>query len=430
MKKIFATVMLFITALCFSGRASATLELEITGGQDIGYPIAVSDFAAAANPQLARDLAAVVRNELMFSGKFSPLAPGRMPQQAADKSQLKAELWRDLVNSVAVGKLEEAGDKYRLTYQLVEVAGGEVLVSKAITFSRNQLRTAAHTVSNQIYEAIIHERGAFLTKISYVSVKHGQQYPYQLVVADYDGYNEQVILRSREPVMSPSWDPKDSRIAYVSFESKHPAIYIQNYRTKQRIKVAQFNGINGNPVFSPDGTRLAMVLSKDGNPEIYVLDIASKTLKRITNNRVIDTEPSWDPSGNFIYFSSERGGRPQIYRVDVNNPSSVARVTWDNISNLDPAVAPDGRSIAFITRIDNSYRVARQELDTKYMMVLTNNKFDESPCFAPNGSMIIYATMVRGKKSLALVSSDGRFQANLPSTSGAISAPSWSPFFN
>jgi TolB protein len=173
-----------------------------------------------------------------------------------------------------------------------------------------------------------------------------------------------------------------------------------------------------------------MVLSKDGNPEIYVLDIASKTLKRITNNRVIDTEPSWDPSGNFIYFSSERGGRPQIYRVDVNNPSSVARVTWDNISNLDPAVAPDGRSIAFITRIDNSYRVARQELDTKYMMVLTNNKFDESPCFAPNGSMIIYATMVRGKKSLALVSSDGRFQANLPSTSGAISAPSWSPFFN
>ena len=261
-------------------------------------------------------------------------------------------------------------------------------------------------------------------------MKHGQQYPYQLVVADYDGYNEQVILRSREPVMSPSWDPKDSRIAYVSFESKHPAIYIQNYRTKQRIKVAQFNGINGNPVFSPDGTRLAMVLSKDGNPEIYVLDIASKTLKRITNNRVIDTEPSWDPSGNFIYFSSERGGRPQIYRVDVNNPSSVARVTWDNISNLDPAVAPDGRSIAFITRIDNSYRVARQELDTKYMMVLTNNKFDESPCFAPNGSMIIYATMVRGKKSLALVSSDGRFQANLPSTSGAISAPSWSPFFN
>ena len=389
MKKIFATVMLFITALCFSGRASATLELEITGGQDIGYPIAVSDFAAAANPQLAKDLAAVVRNDLMFSGKFSPLAPGRMPQQAADKSQLKAELWRDLVNSVAVGKLEEAGDKYRLTYQLVEVAGGEVLVSKAITFSRNQLRTAAHTVSNQIYEAIIHERGAFLTKISYVSVKHGQQYPYQLVVADYDGYNEQVILRSREPVMSPSWDPKDSRI-----------------------------------------TRLAMVLSKDGNPEIYVLDIASKTLKRITNNRVIDTEPSWDPSGNFIYFSSERGGRPQIYRVDVNNPSSVARVTWDNISNLDPAVAPDGRSIAFITRIDNSYRVARQELDTKYMMVLTNNKFDESPCFAPNGSMIIYATMVRGKKSLALVSSDGRFQANLPSTSGAISAPSWSPFFN
>ena len=428
MKKLIITIMLFFTVYCFN-TAYAALELEIVGGQDIGYPIAVSDFASQTNPQVAKDLSAIVRNDLMFSGKFSPLSPSRMPQQASDRNQLKLDLWRELVNAVAVGNLETVGDKFKLTVQLVEVAGGDVIISKAITFGRSQLRTAAHTVSNQIYEAIIHERGAFLTKIAYVSVKHGQQYPYQLVVADYDGYNEQVILRSREPIMSPTWDPKDTRIAYVSFESRHPAIFIQNYKTKQRIKVAQFNGINGSPVFSPDGSRMAMVLSKDGNPEIYVLDIAAKTLHRITNNRVIDTEPSWDPSGNYLYFTSERGGRPQIYRVSVNNPNDVTRVTWDNVANLDPVVAPNGRSIAFVSRVDNSYRIATQDLDTKYMMVLTNNKFDESPSFAPNGSMIIYATMVRGKKSLALVSADGRFKANLPSSSGAVSAPAWSPFF-
>lgn len=429
MKRLLGTIIFLFSIFCFNP-AFATLELEIVGGQDIGYPIGISDFASSSNPQLAKDLAAIIRNDLMFSGKFSPLAVNKMPQQVADRSQLKLPLWADLANSVAVGNLETVDEKFKLNLQLVEIASGDVLLSKAISFNRAQLRTAAHTVSNQIYEAIIHERGAFLTKIAYVSVKHGQQYPFQLVVADYDGYNEKVILRSKEPVMSPSWDPKDSRIAYVSFESKHPAIFIQNYKTKQRIKVAQFSGINGNPVFSPTGDRLAMVLSKDGNPEIYVLELNTKTLKRITNNRVIDTEPTWDPTGQYIYFSSERGGRPQIYRVEVNNPNNVARVTWDNISNLDPTVAPNNKSIAFITRVDNAYRVAKQDLDTKYMMVLTKNTFDESPCFAPNGSMIIYATMVRGKKSLALVSADGRFQANLPSTSGAVSAPAWSPFFN
>ena len=408
--------------------ASALLELEITGGMDSGYPIAVFSFVDETGKSLGPDMAKIVRNDLQFSGKFSPLQASATPDNVGSTKNIVPADWNNQVNAVVAGTVTLSGDKIVLTYQLKDLAGNTDLLNKSITFSQTQLRQASHLVSNQIYEAILNEKGAFLTKIAYVSVNPGINFPYRLVVADYDGHNERVILRSKEPVMSPSWDPTGTKLAYVSFETKHAAIFQQNVTSNQRIKLAQFKGINGNPVYSPQGDRLAMVLSKDGNPEIYVYNLNTKALIRMTNNRVIDTEPAWSADGNYLYFSSERAGRPQIYRMEANNPSAVERVTWENVSNLNPAVSPDGKLLAMVTREGNSYRIAKQELGTKFLTVLTRNHFDESPSFAPNGSMIIYSTMVRGKKGLALVSSDGRFHANLPSTTGTVSAPAWSPF--
>lgn len=430
MFKKFLMAIFVLMFLCGSHISYAILQLEITGGNDLGYPIGVVDFPSSGASAQSKELARIIRNDLTFSGKFSPLSPNSLPENPSNKEAMNLSLWNDKVASVVVGLVKVVDGKLQFIYQLVDVNSGNIVLGKTVTFSEKQIRLAAHTVSNQIYEAILNEKGAFLTKIAYVNVNFSQKYPYRLVIADYDGYNDRVILQSKEPIMSPTWDPKGDKIAYVSFESRHPAIYVQNLKTKERQKLVQFSGINGSPVYSPQGDKMAMVLSKDGNPEIYVLNIAAKSLQRITNNRVIDTEPTWDPTGKYLYFSSERGGKPQIYRVELANPGNVARVTWENVSNLDPTVSPDGKSIAFITRVGSSYRIAKQDIDTKYMMILTKNNFDESPCFAPNGSMIIYSTVVRGKKSLALVSADGRFQANLPSTSGIIRAPSWSPFFN
>lgn len=400
--------------------ANAALNLEITGGRDSGYPIAVADFGARST---GMQIAGIIRNDLQFSGKFYPSAANI---QYSDKIDLSGFVGK--ARAVVVGNLEDNDGHIKLSYKLINVSDGSVMLAKVLKFERSNSRRAAHTVSNQIFESITGIKGAFLSKIAYVSVNHKADYPYSLVVADYDGYGEKAILRSKEPVMSPSWDPKGNRIAYVSFESRRPEIYLQNVGTKQRYRLAHQPGINGSPVFSPDGSKLAIVLSKDQNPEIYVLDIESRKMQRMTNNRAIDTEPSWSRDGKSIFFTSDRGGRPQIYRLSVDNPSDVTRVTWENTSNQNAAASPTDNAIVMVSRYANAYRLTRQDLDTGYMLPLTDNNLDESPSFAPNGTMVIYSTVVKGHKSLALVSSDGRFRANLPSAQGIVRAPAWSSF--
>ncbi len=429
MKKLLFSLLVWFGAGVFTP-VWAMLELEITGGVDTGYPIAVASFPDKTERDVGNQLAAIIRNDLQFCGKFSPMKASAMPQHPGSSTEIIPGMWGDSVNAVVAGNVEIADGRIRLTYQLFDLTTGQNILNKNITFGLKQLRQAAHLASNHIYEALMHQRGAFLTKLAYVSVNPKLDFPYQLVISDYDGYNEKVILRSKEPVMSPAWDPSGKKIAYVSFESKHPAIFIQNIGTKQRVALSKFSGINGSPAFSPKGDKIAMVLSKDGNPELYVADLNTKSLRRLTNNRVIDTEPAWSPDGKYIYFSSERGGKPQIYRVALDNPNDAVRVTWENGTNLNPAVSPDGKILAMITRDDSGYHVAVQDIENRFITALTKNRYDESPSFAPNGSMIIYSTVVRGKKSLALVSSDGRFQANLPSNTGYVSAPAWSPFIN
>lgn len=428
--------MLWLTLLLAPAAALGAGSLDtiiIDAGYDKQTTIAVVPFLQGPEFDGQQSMAEIVEFDLARSGQFAPTARDNMLSYPTRREDVFFRDWRVLgVEYLVIGRtaVDTAG-KLQVNYHLFDVFNEREMFVDTLSTSRSKWRDAAHHVADKVFEAITGIRGAFSTRILYVLAQNlsTPNERFSLQIADSDGQRAETLFTSTQPILSASWAPDARSVTYVSFETGKQSIVLQNLVTGNRQLITDFSGINGSPRLSPDGQRLAMVLSKDGNPEVYVMNLADRSLRRVTRHHAIDTEPSWTGDGRHLIFTSDRGGRPQIYKVELAT-NLVERLTFEGPYNASGRLLPDGEHLVFVHRRDGVDHIAWQALGKDDLRVLTQTSLDESPSVAPNGTMLIYATQVGGRGILAVVSIDGRVKYRLPSSSGDVREPAWSPFIN
>ena len=414
--------------LCLAGLALAgtpawaQFRVEVTGVGLTQLPIAVASFRG--DEQSPQKIAAIVQADLERSGQFRPVDAAGVALDETSRPDMA--VWRQRsADSLLTGSVTRLADgRYDVRFRLWDVVRGADLGGQSYSVVQADLRLSAHRIADFVYEKLTGERGVFSTRIAYVT-RAGARYT--LWVADADGENAQSALASPESIISPAWSPNGQQLAYVSFESRKPVVYVHDVATGRRRLVTNFRGSNSAPAWAPDGRSLAVTLTRDGASQLYTLDATGGEPRRLTQSGSIDTEPCYAPDGSALYFVSDRGGSPQIYRMPANG-GPAERATFTGSYNISPAISPDGRWMAYISRIGGAFKLQVMELGTSTATSITETTMDERPSFAPNGKLLVYATVHQGREALMTTTLDGRIKARLAGQAGDIREPDWGPF--
>ena len=402
--------------------ALAQFRVEVSGVGLTQLPIALAPFRGEA--QSPQKISSIVQADLERSGQFR--AVDALGAELDETSRPDGALWKQKgADSLVTGSIARLADgRFDVRFRLWDVVRGEDLGGQSYIITQGDLRLVAHRVADYVYEKLTGERGVFSTRIVYVT-KAGSRY--SLWVADADGENAQAALSSPEPIISPAWSPAGTQIAYVSFESRKPVVYVHDVASGRRRLIANFRGSNSAPAWAPNGQSLALTLSRDGNSQLYTIDANGGPAKRLMQSAGIDTEPVYSADGRSIYFVSDRGGAPQIYKVS-SAGSNAERVTFTGNYNISPSVSPDGRWLAYISRVGGAFKLHVMDLTSGAVNAITDTSADENPSFAPNSRLIVYATQQQGREALMTTTLDGKIKARLAGQSGDIREPDWGPF--
>jgi TolB protein len=395
--------------------------VEVSGVGLTQVPIAFAPLRGEeTSPQ---KISAIVQADLERSGQFRGVTSGVVMDetQRPDISAMRQKG----ADALLTGSISRMADgRWDVRVRLWDVVRGQDLGAMSYVVVTGDLRLASHKISDFIYEKLTGDKGVFSTRIAYVT-KSGSRF--NLWVADSDGENAQSALASPEPIISPSWSPTGGQLAYVSFESRKPVVYVHDVSTGKRRVVANFRGSNSAPSWSPDGRSLAVTLSRDGGSQLFVIDANGGEPRRLTQSAAIDTEPVFSPDGTAIYFVSDRGGAPQIYRMPASG-GPANRVTFNGTYNISPSISPDGRWLTYISRIGGAFKLHVMDIASGNVAAITDTSRDERPSFAPNSRLIVYATQQDGREALMTTTLDGRIKARLSGQGGDLREPNWGPF--
>ncbi len=419
-RQVWLVISLFILSLS-SLNAYAQFRVDVSGIGLSQIPFSMATFKGEdSSPQ---KVSTIIFADLERSGQFKGFTT---TQQMDESSRPDISSFRQKnVDALVAGSVTKLADgRFDVRFRLWDIVKGQDLGGQSYAVLPADLRLVSHRISDYVYEKLIGDKGIFSTRIAYVTKNAGK---FHLWIADADGENAQAALSSPEPIISPSWSPSGQQLAYVSFESRKPVVYIHEVATGRRRVLANFKGSNSAPSWAPDGKTLAVTLSRDGGSQLFLIDAQGGEPRRLTSSSSIDTEPVFSPDGSTIYFVSDRGGLPQIYRIPTSG-GPVQRVTFAGNYNISPAISPDGRWLAYISRISGQFKLSVQEFSSDKVTQITPTIADERPSFAPNGKSIVYATQIQGREALMTTSMDGRITARLAGQNGDIREPNWGPF--
>jgi TolB protein len=406
-------------------QAAEPLSVEIVGAGASQIPIAIAPLAS--EPLLTEGLSDVVAADLNRSGLFRLIDASAISPRPADIAQLNVAEWRNRgTDAMLIGRVNPLpGGKLEIQVRLVDLAKGSQLLGLSYSIEGRQVRTTAHKIADAVFEKLTGVPGVFSTRIAYVT---RQAKRFELLVADADGFNPKPVFTSAEPIISPRWSPDGGRLAYVSFERKKPVVVVQTLNNGQRQVVADFRGSNSAPAWSPDGSRLAVTLTRDGSSQIYVMPATGGVPERLMKTSPAnDTEAMFSADGKFIFFTSDRGGGPQVYRIPAAG-GAAERITFAGSYNISPTISPDGRTLAYVSRESNAFRLYVQDLTGGTPMSVSDTSDDESPSFAPNSRSIIYASRAQGRDVLLTTSLDGKIKSRLVSSMADVREPVWGPY--
>ena len=407
----------------------AELVLEITQGSDNPYSLAVIDFNGSQ--KISKKINSIIKSDMKRTGEFVILDNSQLISVPLNQEEIKYKDFKLLgIDFIVLGSLiSESKFNLSVSYDIYDVRKEKKIRTSKVFGIPNKIRQLSHYISDGIYEEITGLRGVASTKLLYVTEERAPDRSlFQLVIADADGANEQILLKSTEPIISPSWSPDSKKVAYVSFETGMAKVFIQDLASGKREIALENSTQISSPSWSPNGKFLSLTLFQDGNAEIYILNLKNKNLTRLTNHYSIDTESSWSPNGSRIMFTSGRAGSPQLYEIDLRKSNSKPRrITFEGNYNAKASYLANGDGAIFVHRSNNRFQIALKYFDENFVRPLTESRLDESPSISPNGNVIIYATTEDELGLLAGVTLSGaRFK--LPAKQGEVREPSWSGF--
>ncbi len=378
-------------------------------------PIAIEQPRLSAityeNRQISSKIVKFLSKDLLYQGFFSVF--NSMSETEDEKIDYKV-----------VSDFSRKGKSVTVVMRLYDLTNGSMIVGRRYIGSASDIRKMAHRFANEIVLAITGRPGLTLSRFVFVSENPSGR---EIYSADFDGSGIRQETHLHTIVMSPRYSPDGHFIAFTSFSTGRPCLYLKDLASGLIKKMACFQGVNMSPAWHPSGKRLAVTLSKAGSPDIYMIDLAGRILKRLTRGPGINVSPSFSPDGQKLVFVSDRAGGPQLYILNLVS-GKITRLTYSGSYNTDPQWSPVGDRIVYVSRISGRFQIFTISPEGGDPVQLTFEGNNENPSWSPDGRQILFCSnRIGGNKHLFVMQANGQDQRLVVQFGHRDYFPFWGP---